>query len=251
MSVYKKLFESKTENAHLIQLENGHDYVIKFYKPTENKALINEWIGYCLARFMGLPVPKAEQIQLPETFFNQLPNRKGIIYTPHQFAVHYVPDCVNGHETTVGKIVNGEDLAKIILFDYWLCNLDRTRKNILLKEKSDRVFFLYSIDQAEIFGSNAWTCDSLQTLPDTLLKSATHKMMASFIPNEQTFKEQLEIIQTIPTQFLEELFSFIPADWPLTELEKEAALQVLNIRRFQVLPKLIPLFIKNIYRNAK
>jgi hypothetical protein len=144
--------------------------------------------------------------------------------------------------------VNTSDLAKIIIFDYWLCNTDRTRKNIILQEKSPGTYVLSVIDHAEIFGSFSWTAHDLQQLPQKLLKSATHQMMASFIKEEEIFWEEMKRVQTIPTQLLEEIFAFIPADWNLSADDRLEIINVLNIRRHKILPKVMRKFIKTIYR---
>ncbi|WHZ59137.1 HipA family kinase [Metabacillus hrfriensis] len=246
--IYKNLFESKTNNAHLITFEDKRDYVVKFYKPSENKALINEWFGYCIARFMGLPVPYSAITDLSESFFETIPQNEDLQYTSKQFASVYIPDSVNGHQAEVKSIVNTSDLAKIIVFDYWLCNTDRTKKNIILQEKSPGNYILNVIDHAEIFGSYSWTAEDLQQLPHTLLKSATHQMMASFIKEEEVFWKEIERVQTIPTQLLEEIFAFIPPDWNLSSDDQLEIINVLNTRRHKILPEVIRKFIKTIYR---
>jgi hypothetical protein len=246
--VYKQLFDSKTNNAHLITFDNGEDYVVKLYKATEDKALINEWFAYCIARFMGLPVPYSYLVEMPESFIESMPNSKDLQYTSMQFASKYINDSVNAHEANIESIINHSDLAKIIVFDYWLCNTDRTRKNVLLQEKTPGSFYLWVIDHAEILNSFSWTLNDLEHLPQKIIKSATHEMMAKFITDEKEMKKQINIIQSIPTQLLEEILSFIPNDWKLSDDEKNELIKTLNFRRYKILPMLIGKFIKRVYR---
>ncbi|AIE59029.1 HipA family kinase [Bacillus methanolicus] len=245
---YIHLFESKTNNAHLITFDNGVDYVVKLYKAKEDKALINEWFAYCIARFMGLPVPYSYLVEMPEMFIETIPNIKDLQYTSMQFASKYINDSVNAHEANIQNIINHCDLAKIIVFDYWLCNTDRTRKNVLLQEKTPGSYYLWVIDHAEILSSFCWTTNDLEHLPQKIIKSATHEMMAKYITDEKELKQQVKIIQSIPTQLLEEILSFVPNDWNISDEEKCELIKTLNFRRYKILPLLIGKFIKRVYR---
>jgi hypothetical protein len=144
--------------------------------------------------------------------------------------------------------MNNSDLAKIIVFDYWLCNTDRTRKNVLLQEKIPGTHFLNVIDHADILGSLSWTINDLEHLPQTIMKSATHEMMAKFIQDEDDLIEQIKWIQAIPIQLLEEILSLIPHDWNLSYEEQQELIKSLIYRRQKILPMLVGKFIKRVYR---
>ncbi len=245
---YHKCFESKTKNAHLMTFDNGKEYVVKFYKETEKKALVNEWFAYCVARYLQMPVPYAYLVEIPRNFMEKLPLGNEIQYTKKQFASEYIADTFNGQETTIYGVVNKSQLAQIIVFDYWLCNTDRTKKNILLKEIEPNKHILFVIDHAEIGSSFSWTINDLVQLPQTLMKSATHEIIASFVPTEDEFIKQIKIIQSIPLQLLEEIFNMIPDDWNFTTEEKTNFIQTMNHRRFKMLPKVIKQFIAKKYR---
>lgn len=245
---YKTKLEGKS-NAHLITFNDGKDYVVKFFQEGFEKSLPNEWIAYCLARYLGLPVPLAHLVEIPQDFSSQIPDLAQMTTTQYQFASLYIPDCFDGHQVTiVPHIINHDSLASIIVFDYWLCNRDRTRKNILLHEESRNSYRLWAIDHAEVFASYNWLQADLEKLPDGLLKSATHQLMALFIEDERVFGEQLELIQTIPVLLIEEIVGLIPDDWNVTREEKKAMVSALVRRRKKTLPWLIQRFVKAIYR---
>ncbi len=248
---YRKQLEGKS-NAHLIGFSDGRDYVVKYFKPGFEKALPNEWVAYCLGRFLGLPVPFAKIVEIPQEFSNQVPELAQVCFTQHQFASLYLPNCYNGHQVSaVPKILNHQSLAGIILYDYWLCNKDRTRKNILLHEEMPNSYRLWIIDHSEIFGSFSWLHPYLETLPIGIMKSATHQLMASFIEDERYFAEQLEIIQTIPTLLLEEIVSLTPEDWQISTDHRKDIVTTLVMRRKKILPPLINQFVKNVYRPLR
>ncbi|MDM5327235.1 HipA family kinase [Neobacillus sp. CF12] len=245
---YKKTLEGKS-NAHLITFNDGRDYVVKYFQPGFEKALANEWVAYCLARYLGLPIPFAKLVEIPQEFSSQYPELSQMVQTQTQFASLYVPECFNGHQVTnVPAISNKESLAGVILFDYWMCNRDRTRKNIILCDNSTNSYNLWIIDHAEVFASYNWTLEDIESLPITILKSATHQIMAYFIENEQNFYEQLEIIQEIPIHLIEEIVAAIPDDWQVTNEERKAIVTALVTRRKRILKKLMERFIKRVYQ---
>lgn len=245
--VYKKTLEGKS-NAHLITFDDGRDYVVKYYQPGFEKALANEWVAYCIGRYLGLPIPFAQIVEIPQTFSAHVPELTQMSNTQFQFASLYVPDCFDGHQVnTVTQISNHEILAGIILFDYWLCNRDRTRKNIVLCEDSNNAYRIWIIDHAEVFNSYNWVQADLEALPVNIMKSATHQLMASFIEDEQCFFEFLDIIQTLPIHLIEEIVNVIPDEWNISQEEKKAMVTTLVVRRKKILRKIIERYIKKVY----
>jgi hypothetical protein len=244
---YRMKLEGKS-NAHLITFDDGRNYVVKFFQEGFEKTLPNEWVSYCLARYLGLPVPFAQIVEIPQTFISEIPELSQMAASQYQFASLYVPGCLDGHQVSdVPGIVNQEILAGIIVFDYWLNNGDRTRKNILLEEESADSYRLWMIDQAEIMGSYNWQLSDLEKLSNKMIKSATHKLMASFVEDESEFANFIELIQTIPIFLIEEIVSIIPDDWQVSKDEKKAIVTTLVKRRKKLLPKVIKQFIKKVY----
>jgi hypothetical protein len=245
---YQRKLDGKS-NAHLITFSDGKDYVVKCLQEGFEKSLTNEWVGYGLGRYIGLPIPFARIVEIPLEFSSQVPEFAGLCESQFQFASQYVPDCLNGHEvSTIQHITNHRTLASMIVFDYWLQNRDRTRKNVLFEKVSGDSWKLWAIDHAEIFGSYDWHQSDIEKLPAQLIKSATHQLMAGFIKDENDFYEALEIIQTIPILLIEEIVDLIPEDWNVTKEEKKAMVTSLVTRRHKVLPKLIDRYIKRRYR---
>jgi len=235
-------------SSHLITFDDGYDYAVKFVKSDYFRALPNEWLAYCLSRFMQLPVPKAYITEIPYSFYHRNPELQTVPYSTYQFASRYIPRCLEGFPSDFQLVNSEQSLAGMIVLDYWLCNQDRTRKNVLLEEVDQGKFKLWMIDQAEILGSHSWTANSLAQLPVAVMDSATHRMLATFITDENLFYEQCEIIQSIPSLLIEEILSVIPASWPLMAIEKQLILSELMTRREKYLPQLIHQFVKKVYR---
>lgn len=252
---YRKKLEGKS-NAHLITFSDGKDYVVKFFQHGFEKALPNEWVAYPLARFLGLPTPFARIVDIPQNFLTEVEELAQMSDVRYQFASRYIPNCRDGHEVDITnkKVVLTNDdwqLASIILFDYWLANTDRTRKNILLKETAADSYHVTVIDHAEIFGNYFWLIDDLEKLPVDVFKSATHQFIAKFIKQEQSFFDVLEVIQQIPVLLLEEIVELIPEEWKVTREERKAIVSTLIKRRKRILPEMIEKFIGKVYRPLK
>ncbi|WP_445487037.1 HipA family kinase [Niallia sp. 03133] len=246
---YQKKMDGKS-NAYLITFSDGKDYVVKYIQPGFEKSLANEWIGYCIGRFLGLPIPFAKVVEIPSNFSMNLPEMKELDHSKYQFASLYEPNCLNGHQvSTITKITNSHTLAGIIVFDHWLYNRDRTKKNILLKKVNQDEYRLFIMDHAEIFNSYNWTLDDLNALNDEIMKSSTHELMAQFIDNQEVFTEQLKLIQSIPTHLLEEIVKNIPEDWNVSDEEKKTIVKSLVIRRKKILPQQISKMIKKVYKQ--
>jgi hypothetical protein len=249
---YQRQFAGKS-NAHLITFNDGNDYVVKFFQPGFEKSLANEWVAYCIGRYLGLPIPFSKIVDIPQEFIAANPELASVNQTPYQFASLYIPGCVDGHDVSeFPNIINHSPLAGIILFDYWLYNRDRTRKNILLRENAPEEFSLWAIDHSEIFGSYDWQLSDLDQLPeDMLIKSKTHEIMACFIDSEDSFSEYLHVIQTIPILLMEEIVELIPDEWQVTKEDKKTIVSTLLTRRKRVLPHLMGRFIKRVYHPIK
>lgn len=238
--------------SHLITFNDGNDYVVKYFQSGFEKTLPNEWVSYCLGRYLGLPIPHAQIVQIPQEFSSQIPELVQMDGNPYQFASLFVPNCLDAHNVhKISDIENHLSLASVIVFDYWLNNGDRTRKNVLLQEKSEDIYHLWAIDHAEVFGTYNWQQIDLEQLPVNLIKSATHQLMAKYIEEEEYFYEQVEIIQTMPILLIEEIVTLIPDEWFVSKEEKKAIVSTLVTRRRKTLPKMINNFIKKVYLPIK
>lgn len=245
---YPELPAGKSKGC-IIRLDDGYDYVVKFLRRGYEKILPNEWIGYCLARFLELPVPFSRIVEVPEAVFTLIPNMTDVTYTGRQFATMYIPCCVNLRQVSdVESVVNFEAFAGIILLDYWLGNRDRNRNNVLLREEKRGAYRLWMIDHGDIFGSFNWTASQMGTPSMELYPSATHQWMARFIPAERAFTEYLKVMRTIPKLLIEEIVAQIPSEWCVSDEDRQAIVEQLIFRRDKQMEELMCQFITKVYR---
>ncbi|KHF40606.1 HipA family kinase [Halalkalibacter okhensis] len=240
-----KKLENNTKNVHVLTFNDQKEYLVKFHVFHHQKALVNEWLSYCLARYLQLPVPPAEIVEIPRELYETIPDFLHVPYVSHHLAF---TDQVNQErQRKVSEMINQEHIAAIIVLDYWLCNSNRTQNNIFLGEMSENQYDLSILESPTCFGSTSWTITDLQKLPERVFDSSTHRILARFIKSEQEFREQLKIIQQIPMLLIDEILSFIPDCWHLTKEERKEIVRTLRHRKYKVLPKVLDKFISNVY----
>lgn len=117
-----------------------------FFKFTNRKnqkhigpLLADELISNRLAKNIGLPVAKTELMTINRrTGIVSIAKRRKQLWRWNQVAKH-------GDENVVNSIVNPKRLYKTFVFDIWICNIDRSGKNIILYRTGDKYDF-YLID---------------------------------------------------------------------------------------------------------
>ncbi len=254
-TLYRKPLAGKSK-SHIIQFSDGQDYVVKFFRPGFDRVLPNEWIGYCLARFLSLPIPYSQLVSIPKPFLADIWASEDVVYTSNQFATLYIPNSMNLRQLTnsqadVKSIVNSEAVAGMIVLDYWLNNRDRNRNNVLVSEVEPGSYRFWMIDQGDLFGACNSTAEQLQVPQMELYSSVTHKWMAQFIETEHAFEQYLEVIQTIPKLLLEEILTMVPGEWGISDEDRETIVQWLLLRRDKQLKQLIHRFTKSVYRSSQ
>src|SRR5215831_20439317 len=60
--------------AHLLDAEDGHSYVVKFRNnPQHRRILVNEWIASVFLKYLGISTPEPAMIRLTPDFIAQNP----------------------------------------------------------------------------------------------------------------------------------------------------------------------------------
>ncbi|UPQ79442.1 aminotransferase class I and II [Flavobacterium azooxidireducens] len=218
----------------LAEADDDFKYVLKFRGAGHGvKALIAEFLGGQIARFLGLPVPELVFATLDEAFGRTegdeeiqdlLQGSQGL-----NLGLHFLSGAL-----TYDTAVNDCDAllaSKIVWLDAYITNVDRTFKNtnLLIWKKE-----LWLIDHGAAFyfhhSWDNWKANALTPFPlikdHVLLPKATR---LEDVNNEFTSKLNDTILREIVNQ--------IPEDWLLWEDEgitpteiKEVYFQFLSIR---------------------
>ncbi|VTQ04159.1 HipA family kinase [Sphingobacterium daejeonense] len=116
----------------LVDADDGFSYVIKFRGAGQGKkALVAEFIGGELARFLGLRVPEMVYANLDEGFGRTEPDEEIQDLLKFSVGKNLGVSFLNGAITFDANVddISAEEASKIVWLDGLLMNVDRTVKN--------------------------------------------------------------------------------------------------------------------------
>lgn len=100
------------------------------------KSQVAEWVCAHLARQLGLPFPEFHLVDIPEELYEYLPSQQREIGYGPAFATVQV-DRSRWFDNTSVRSVEPELATKVLLFDYWIQNMDRYIENTNVLVKAD------------------------------------------------------------------------------------------------------------------
>jgi hypothetical protein len=201
----------------IIEADDDGLYVLKFRGAGQGpKALIAELLGGEIGRRLGLPVPEIVFVQLPLELARTEPDPEiqGLIQASVglNIALDYLPGSV-----TFDPLVFAPDAqlaSAIVWFDAYLCNVDRTVRNVNMLIWHRR---LWLIDHgAALYFHHAWSHgDQHATNPFALIKDHVLLDQASALAEVDahmasllTADEISHIVELIPDSWLAEESGF-------------------------------------------
>jgi len=239
-----------TTQPHVVHFNRKDQWIVKFKNnPLGNRTLVNEYVVAQLARMLQLPIPSFRVVNLPkEVIKKNRILRRNHFESGNQFCMALIqrgsPLIIDEHEKMVHGLVNRQDLAYMIVFDQWIGNSDRTKRNIIFQTISRGKFKLYLIDHGNCFPKGRkWTINSLKKQSKKPVAKSVHKLYQKFYCNPDLLYQFMNTIIALPNEVIYSIVSSIPNDWEVTEKEKRALVKHL-IRRKRVLPSIIKMFIE-------
>jgi hypothetical protein len=213
--------------GHLMRCDDGGYYVVKFQNnPQHLRILANEMLGTRLAERMGLPVPRAEVVQVRRELIEltadlviQLGVGRTRCLAGKQFGSRFPgnPACLKVQDflpdEELGEVGNLTDFAGMLVYDKWTCNTNG-RQAIFFVE-NDRYQALM-IDQGFCFNAGEWN------FPDAPLRGIypRHRVY-EHVTSIESFEPWLTCVeQCINKALLAEIAEGIPSEWYGEEYEK-------------------------------
>lgn len=230
--------------AHLIQGEDGHFYVVKFVNnPQHRRILINEWLACAFLRYLQIHVPDTAVMELTQHFITANPdlyitlgNRREPVapglHFASRMAVHpervatfdFLPD------NLLHKVENRSDFLGIFVFDKWVGNADsrqavffraRAKSWTPLKgETPGRLgFFAQMIDHGFAFNGATWQFND-SPLQGVYFRTSIYDEVRSM----DSFQPWLSMVENFPLEVMDSAWKEIPGSWldsdddPLQEL---------------------------------
>jgi hypothetical protein len=118
----------------VVDTDGGGLFVVKFRGAGQGaKALIAELIVGMLARALGLPVPNLALIEVPAPFGRSEPDPEiqDVLRASHGINVglRYLDGAFNYDNTAAGELVSADFATRLVWFDAYVTNPDRTHRN--------------------------------------------------------------------------------------------------------------------------
>ena len=153
--------------AHLMRASDGGYYVCKFKNnPQHLRVLANEMFATRLGRWLGLPMPQVEAIEICDWLITNTPDLRvevggtavpcstglqlGSRYPdPESQVFDYLP------ENMLAQVTNAADFARCAVLDKWTCNSDG-RQAIFIRKPRGRRYHASFIDQGYCFNAGEW-----------------------------------------------------------------------------------------------
>ncbi|MGA2601954.1 MAG: HipA family kinase [Bryobacteraceae bacterium] len=217
--------------AHLIEADNGHYYVVKFRNnPQHRRILLNEWVAGMFLRCLGITTPDTAVIDLSEEFLQKSPDvcirlgsNKVRVEPGRHFGSAYpgAPDrdCVYDFlpDVLLDNVVNLSEFLGVLAFDKWAANTD-SRQSIFYRLKRGaasggedlvrKAFVVSMIDHGSVFDGGHWTyADS--PLQGLYFRPLVYMNVRSF----EDFQPWLDRIVHFPSNVVDDALKQVPAEW--------------------------------------
>lgn len=210
----------------LVDADDGFSYVIKFRGAGQGKkALVAEFIGGELARFLGLRVPEMVFAHLDVGFGRTEPDEE--IQDLLKFSegknlgVHFL----NGSITFDANVdtIGAEEASKIVWLDALLMNVDRTAKNtnMLVWHKE-----LWMIDYgAALYFHHSWD-NWEEQIEKPFVQIKDHVLLKQ---TSEVAKIDQEYKSLFTRENIAKVLSAIPDEWLIDEVRNLTAAEVLEV----------------------
>jgi hypothetical protein len=245
--------------AHLIEGEDGHFYVVKFVNnPQHRRILINEWLACAFLRYLQIHVPDTAIVEVREDFVAANPDlyitlgdkREPIpagLHFGSRMAVHpervatfdFLPD------NLLYKVENRADFLGILVFDKWVGNAD-SRQAVFFRaraktwtplkgETPGRLgFFAQMIDHGFAFSGAGWHFQD-NPLQGLYFRTSVYDEVRSL----DSFQPWLSMIENFPLEVIDSAWKEIPSSWLASDEDALLGLlQALVKRQRRVAPLL-------------
>ena len=217
--------------------QDGHRYVVKLMQNKVGpKVLANEWLGFRLARRVGLCVPRGEMVCIPSALVERSKYlQKMRVDEGVHFGSRYLSGCEYVGRRVMRLAVNKDEVVGTMLFDHLLYNDDRTlnRKNFLARWVG-RGWRIYAIDHSHLFGSGRWTEEML--LRRGTSEAVNARRAFGWLLRHYPMREKLALyarrILSVTDDEVAEMVAEVPSAW-LTDAERDTVMRFWQTRQRQ------------------
>ncbi|MFQ5664335.1 MAG: HipA family kinase [Terriglobia bacterium] len=208
--------------AHLLRCDDGAYYVTKFQNnPQHLRILANEMLASRLAEALGLPVARAEVVEVEAQLIERTPELR--LYKRGKWE-----KCVPGFQfgsrfpgeltqtvvydflpdERLGAVENLAEFPGMLLFDQWTCNTNGRQVIFVSTPHKRRGYRALMIDQGFCFNAGEWN------FPDSPLRGLyyRHRPYAQ-VRGWESFEPYLTRLEALAPRVLDEAAAAVPPEW--------------------------------------
>jgi hypothetical protein len=207
--------------SHLMRCDDKCYYVVKFRNnPQHERVLANELMATCLATLVGLPVPVATLVEVPQWLVEHtheltvalgshtIPVEAGL-----QFGSRYLVSPTEGQvfdylpSEMLDRVRNLEAFAGILVLDKWTGNADG-RQAAFWRKGREKKYSAAFIDQGYCFNAGEWT------FPDFPLRGVyPNNEVYAGVCGWESFEPWLSRIEKLDEEAIWRVAGEIPPSW--------------------------------------
>ncbi|MBZ0265247.1 hypothetical protein K8I28_11310 [bacterium] len=203
--------------------------------PQGTDSLISEFLGTSLAKAIGLQTFPFSLLNLSAGAFQF--SRGSDSKPGHGFISKFEKGIVwDGSSRVFERLINFEDITKLLVLDTWVCNFDRYSSDIGGKEHRnyDNVFFKHqSSDRLQLIAMDFSFALTRSTLLDVLVDDThIYGNFPEFKPyfNDSVCSICLKTIKNFSRISLETIINKMPVDWNIDQGLKDKVVEFLEER---------------------
>jgi hypothetical protein len=205
---------------HLMLGDDSHFYVVKFHSAIQStRQLVSEMLGTELARWVGLPTPESDVVNVCQFLIDGTPDlangvKLGLGYEAGlQFGSRMLGG-QNGEQawdyiprSHFHNVDNLSTVAGMFAFDRWTSNLS-IRQGVFYQRSSKSKRRLYFIDNGSCFSGPEWAYQD-SSFGGLFRYRDVYRDIAGW----ESFEPYLTRMITIAPTKLEEVYRMIPCSW--------------------------------------
>ena len=243
-------------------LSNGKEAYVKYIKnPAGTMTLINEFIGYNIAKELNFTIPNFGLCSLDKSAIENFDNLEAISF--NNIGLSFYTESITSAvkiNLYISKTNINNELEKCLLIDYLLNNKDRHIGNVLYSFNKQRVYFIdfshiISRDNKALLDINLANDKSKEyILSDSIIVNNTKNNINVYdilnnlmgFSEERIEKEAKRIKSKISNKFLNEIMKNIPSQWISKNLNTVINDYFLIIKeRLKYIDDIVKIYIKN------
>lgn len=245
-----RTFTSSSRPARVLT-DVGPGFVKGLRSPAGDGSLAAELVAAELATLMGLSVPPFAIIRDPKLDVPMSDWRIPVMNPPLFFSQEVEGTPSDGTDVFLSRLDRPEDLAKLVVFDTWVRNVDRwapighgdiNRDNLLFGPVGRGAFRAYPIDHASCFVSG--TFEELDT-EGPLIDEEVYGLFPEFHPylTPNLVAAAVETMLAVTADNVREIVNSVPAQWGMTAHVRSQLCDLITQRAHRVAEFVPPLLV--------